>query len=220
MTNIKYLDNGKTAIFNGKKYARDDRTGYYLCHDSAGSGSRLHRDVWRYYNCEIPKGYDIHHKDHDKGNNDIENLQLLKNKEHRKLHGEELTEKERDWRRNNVITNATPAAAEWHKSKEGKEWHRKHIKEVWDNKEPITYKCDNCGKEFKTLNTYSKNSNKFCCNACKSAYRRKSGVDNVERVCEFCGKTFICGKYQKRKYCSVSCSKKDMWRKRKSESGM
>ena len=121
MTNIDYKQDGKVAKFNGRKYVRDEKTGYYLCHDSAGSGRRLHRDVWEFYNCKIPKGYDVHHKDGDKSNNEISNLQLLTKKEHGEIHGRELSEEEREWRRNNIVEKALPAAVEWHGSKEGKE---------------------------------------------------------------------------------------------------
>ena len=34
----------------------------------------------------------------------------------------------------------------------------------------------------------------------------KSGTDNIERVCEYCGKIFISGKYQKRRFCNRSCA--------------
>ena len=206
MMNIAYLDNGKIAEFNGKRYVKDENTGYYLCHEIAGSGSRLHRDIWEYYNCEIPKGYEIHHKDHNKDNNDITNLQLMKKSEHSRLHGKELTEEEREWRRQNLTKNARPIASEWHKSEAGRKWHRNQQTKVWENKEKRTYICDNCGKEFETTNSYSEKHNKFCSNACKSAYRRKIGADNVEKVCEYCGKIFISNKYSKRRYCGRSCA--------------
>ncbi len=45
-----------------------------------------HRYVWEKHNGQIPKGYQIHHIDEDKLNNKIENLQLMKNSEHQKLH--------------------------------------------------------------------------------------------------------------------------------------
>lgn len=206
MTNIKYSENRKVAEFNGKVYIKDSRTGYYLCHETSGTGTRLHRDVWEFYNCEIPKGYEIHHKDHDKSNNNIENLQLLKKSRHSKLHGRELTEYEREWRRKNLEENARPAATEWHKSEEGRNWHSEQQKDIWGKKEPIKYVCDNCGKEFESLHAYGEKQNKFCSNACKSAYRRKSGADSIEMVCEYCGKMFISGKYQKRRFCSRSCA--------------
>ena len=64
---ISYKSNGKFAYFNGLKFTRDDKTGYYL---NSTIRKRLHRCVWEYYNGEIPKGYHIHHKDNDKSNND------------------------------------------------------------------------------------------------------------------------------------------------------
>jgi len=46
----------------------------------------LHRFIWTYFNGEIPDGYEIHHCDFDKENNDISNLILLTEVEHRKIH--------------------------------------------------------------------------------------------------------------------------------------
>jgi predicted RNA-binding Zn-ribbon protein involved in translation (DUF1610 family) len=37
-------------------------------------------------NWEIPKGYDVHHKDHNKLNDDLENLEIIEHKEHCKDH--------------------------------------------------------------------------------------------------------------------------------------
>lgn len=47
-----------------------------------------HRHIWIKHNCNIPKGYHIHHIDGDKLNNKIENLQLMKNSDHQKLHNQ------------------------------------------------------------------------------------------------------------------------------------
>ncbi len=212
---IQYLNDGKTAEFNGNHYVRDDKTGYYLCHDGYGSGHRLHRDVWEFYNGKIQKGYDIHHKDHNKGNNSIDNLQLIENRKHKKLHGAELTEEERERLRQNVINNAVPAAVEWHKSEEGIKWHKNHGRKQFERRSPVKYNCTYCGKEFETLGLYGETENKFCSNACKSAYRRKTKVDDVERICEFCGKPFRTNKYSKGKYCSLSCGKKAYWKNKR-----
>ena len=47
----------------------------------------LHHLVWgNHYNKKVPKGYHIHHKDENKTNNDINNLQLISASEHAKLH--------------------------------------------------------------------------------------------------------------------------------------
>lgn len=205
MTDVEYLDNGKIAIFNNHKYVRDDKTGYYLCHDAGGTGTRLHRDVWCFYNGDIPKGYSIHHIDHNKSNNEINNLQMLSNSEHIKLHGAELTDEQRKNKIKNLEDRVRPKAIEWHKSEDGRKWHSEMQKKTMSKREPITYTCDNCGHKFQTIRYYGENENKFCSNACKSAYRRKLGVDNEERVCEYCGKTYIVGKYLKRRFCSREC---------------
>lgn len=214
MGNIEYLMDGKIAIFNDHKYVRDDKTGYYLCHDTPGTGTRLHRDIWEHYNGAIPDGYSIHHKDHDKSNNEIDNLQIMENSAHSKLHQAELTDEQKRKQKENM-KKALPYACKWHKSEEGREWHSKHALKQWENKEPISYICDNCGKEFQSTNSYSAHENKFCSNACKSAFRRKLGVDNEERTCEYCGKTFVVGKYIKTKYCGRSCAAKARWVARK-----
>lgn len=46
----------------------------------------LHRLAWEKHHGKVPKGYHIHHKDGNKTNNDINNLQLISASEHIKLH--------------------------------------------------------------------------------------------------------------------------------------
>jgi hypothetical protein len=45
-----------------------------------------HLLIWKEVNGNIPKGYAVHHKDFNKLNNNIDNLELLSHKEHRKKH--------------------------------------------------------------------------------------------------------------------------------------
>lgn len=63
--------------------------------------------------------------------------------------------------------------------------------------------CEHCGKTFTAV---ANGSNCFCSNKCKSAWRRKAGLDNVEKTCVVCGKTFVANKYDKGKCCSRACS--------------
>ena len=57
--------------------------------DSA-SGKRKHMPVHRFLYEQvygpIPKGYHIHHKDENKLNNSLNNLEMLSNSDHRRLH--------------------------------------------------------------------------------------------------------------------------------------
>jgi hypothetical protein len=45
-----------------------------------------HRRIWEKHYGQIEKGYVIHHKDFDKKNNSIENLECLTKKEHGEKH--------------------------------------------------------------------------------------------------------------------------------------
>lgn len=196
----------KYQYFDGVKFTRDEKTGYYL---NSTIRKRLHRFVWEYYNGPIPKGYVVHHIDEDKSNNAIENLELMKLGSHSRLHLSEYARKNYKRMMSNLDEVARPAANEWHKSETGREWHKKQYertKEKLHHTEPI--KCQNCGKEF----VGQPGKDRFCSNACKSAYRRKSGVDNVTRSCAFCGGPFIVNKYAKTKYCR-DCAAKAVWSK-------
>lgn len=189
--------------FNGIRFYQTESTDYFR-HSSNGKVILMHRYVWEYYNCPIPKGYHIHHKDGNKANNDISNLELLKGTEHWKLHGKLLTDEEREWKRQNVITKAVPKAVEWHKSEDGRAWHREHYKITKDALHKIEIRtCLHCGCEYE-----GEPSSKFCSNKCKSAYRRKLGLNKAEKTCVICGKIFMTDKYRNAVCCSRSCGAK------------
>lgn len=201
----------KTQYFNGYRFTRGEEGTYYRC---AKLKKRMHVYVWEYYNGTIPDGYEVHHMDFDKSNNDISNLQLLTQSEHRKLHADLLTEEQRNWKRNNLNENARPKAVEWHKSEKGSSWHSEHIKQQRENgsfKHKLI--CTNCGNVY----IGEKNGkNTFCSNACKSAYRRRSGLDNIKKICPICGNEFETNKYRQSTTCSRSCANR--YRRIKNES--
>lgn len=195
---VQYIEKTKYAYFNGYKFTRDDKTGYYLSSTIDGKRYRLHRYIWEYYNGKIPKGYHIHHKDHNKNNNEISNLELLTKEEHSKRHSEEMSEELKEKYRENLNKNARPKAIEWHKSKEGIEWHKKQYEVSLVKREKVKFICEYCGKEYET---YKQQKNRFCSLKCKSAYRRESGIDNIERICLNCKQPFMTNKYGTTKYC-------------------
>jgi len=66
-------------IYDGKKFSLRNN-GYY----SLTSNDRclMHRYVWKCEKGKIPKGWDIHHLDEIKSNNNISNLECLQKDEH------------------------------------------------------------------------------------------------------------------------------------------
>lgn len=196
----------ETVRFQGRAYIRyldaknpSDRR-YFK------GGSRiLHRDVWEYHNGPIPDGHHIHHKDHDTSNNDISNLELVPAGRHHKYHGETNT-----WPRSEAgrdhLEAIRPLTKAWHASPEGLEWHRQHGVEAFKKRTPTERTCQQCGVTYTTLQRGDRT--RFCSNNCKSAWRRDSGVDDVTKVCVYCGKSFVANKYAIAKCCSNQCASK------------
>lgn len=184
-----------------KFYKERSGNGYYLSgRISSNAPIRLHNYVWIKYFGDIPKGYHVHHKDRNVENNDISNLELKMAATHLSDHGKE--EWRKDKLRENMLKYVIPAAAKWHSSKEGIEWHKKHYEAVRDKlHKPINRRCAHCGKEYWT----HKAGHLYCSNNCKSAARKMSGVDNIYVKCLACDNEFGTNKYSRAKYCSKEC---------------
>lgn len=62
--------------------------GYYriTVRDQGNMNKLLHRLIFEDFYGDIPEGYVVHHKDGNRANNCILNLQLLSSKEHKRLH--------------------------------------------------------------------------------------------------------------------------------------
>lgn len=200
---IEYSADGNVAIYCGYKFRRDPKTGYYLCtrKTDAGRRERLHVYVWRKENGDVPVGYHIHHKDEDKRNNDLDNLECIPQFDHLSFHSTERVQRNHDAVVKNLIENAVPKAAKWHKSDAGRKWHRENAFPVW-KMEKTEHTCAYCGKKYMTRET---GHNLFCSNNCKAAARRKSGADDETRICAYCGKEFAANKYAVKRYCSTGC---------------
>jgi hypothetical protein len=173
---------------------------YWLC----GSyyqrhGKRLHRVVWaKTQGMPVPRGYDVHHIDGNRANNEPENLTLLTRAEHMSHHHK--------GRRKQFPPEALLAAAVWHRSDAGKAWHSEHGRaSALSPKLQKSFVCEHCGKCFVTKNM---GHNRFCSNACKTRWRYAAGLDNELRRCMSCGKSFVCNKYNRTKTCSKACSGK------------
>ena len=201
---INYAENGTLAFYYGYSFRKDAQTGYYLSTRRIGKArKRLHVYVYETETgTTVKPGWEIHHIDANKDNNDIGNLELLSCEEHHRRHAENLTDERRDQMAKTIVQYAVPAARAWHKTEEGREWHSKHAVDVAANLPMRDYVCSECGKTYQSKNIYAKGSNTFCSNNCKAMHRRKTGVDNVEKTCAVCGKPFFTNKYSPAKYCS------------------
>lgn len=199
---VRYIE------FDGIRFYPDKR-GYWIGQPRGTKKPiRLHKYVWEYYNGPIPDGYQVHHKDFNPDNNEIENLELLPKSEHLSYHS---NLQDKTWARENLLKNAVPAAAAWHASEEGHKWHSEHGKKTMEARmeKKVIKNCQFCGKEYEVPECLSENS-RFCSNNCKSAWRRKAGFDDIEVACETCGKKFFTNKYSRKRFCSPECRRPAM----------
>lgn len=183
---------------------------YYLCDRYfQKDGRRLHVAVWEAGNGPTPKGWHVHHKDEDRSNNQPGNLEAMPGEEHLSLH---MSQPERVALSREHIKKAQVAASEWHGTEEGREWHSRHYQEnIAHLKEDLRdLVCGECGNSYQISMIWQKNS-KFCSNKCRAAARRKSGVDDEQRICAQCQKPFTTNKYTKIKTCSHQCSVDLRW---------
>lgn len=191
-------------IHCGKKFYQDKKTGYWISTDYPRI--RAHAWVWITHHGEPPPhGYHIHHVDGDKSNNKIDNLQILTQSDHSRMHSKEYFSDPENLKKALVhLGNIRDRTKEWHASPEGIEWHRQHGIKVWEERELIEITCKQCNEKAHTK-IYDQ---VFCSNKCKSAWRRGAGFDNIEKTCERCNSTFIDSKYSKQKYCGMDCLRK------------
>lgn len=80
---LRTLKRKPFIIVDGYKFTIN-RDGYYEC--TTIDRLMLHNHEYEKINGLIPDGYEIHHIDHNKTNNNIENLMILTPKEHTTLH--------------------------------------------------------------------------------------------------------------------------------------
>lgn len=182
----------KKVIFNDKLYIRNAKSNYYFAYETKPSkrknNPQLHRAVWEFYNGEIPKGYQIHHKDKDIDNNDISNLEMINRSEHLSKHSKEMW-KDPIFREKNLKTldKIRDLTKEWHKSPEGKKWHSLNSKKMIENGKNgfLVHEqriCEFCGNDY-ISNVIGQ---KYCCAKCE----RKANNYKKTKICKNCGKEF------------------------------
>lgn len=147
----------------GKKFYLDKKTGYWI--STTCPKIRAHVWVWQNNNGHNKKGFHIHHKDENKSNNDISNLEQITVKEHVAKH-----KCEKRAAKNRIhIDNIRPLTKAWHASNEGLKWHVKHGHKTWNERKPFKINCLMCGCEIETK-TYHQ---KYCHQNCKAKHARR-----------------------------------------------
>lgn len=204
---------GKTQVLvmNGVivQFRKKTDDGYWVNTDTKNHNGRityLHREKLRLHlglTEEQMKGYDVHHIDGNKDNNDISNLKLITKEEHREIHNKRNENSKRHVCRKCGRTYWSSV------SKSVNICDRCDSSLAIGGSSMVTIKkiCKYCGAEYETKGM-NRNRSKFCSNKCKSAYRRASKVDDIEKVCAYCGKKFKTNKYSGAIYCSGHCAVK------------
>ena len=162
---------GLTQYFRGALYRIWPSDRYY-----SKGGSRLHRDVWRAAFGPIPPGCHIHHRDGNKANNRLANLECIDAKEHLRIQRDE----DSVHGKSEIGSLAREKAAEWHRSPDGREWHKRHAErsQSWTKWKREPKNCLHCKVEFSALVRKSGNSQVYCGSACKVAAYRERGKQN------------------------------------------
>ncbi len=192
-----------TVEYGGRRWT-ENKSGYFNVTQKNLPGKNwLHQYVYEKEKGAIPAGCHVHHKDRNKRNNRIDNLILLSQEEHSKMHGEYKTSNPERYKKQCEHLDRIRPDHVWPEDPEKYEEHRQALIAGMKNIKPIEYTCENCDKTFEAL---PNGVTRFCTNKCKSAYRRKSGVDNVDRICISCGSIFTINKYTKTETCSRSCA--------------
>ncbi len=200
--------------FNGKRYRRyPDSPHVHLQKYFMRYRGLLHRDVWEFHNGPIADGMAIHHKNGNTLDNDIGNLELVSPKQHAAAHATAARAEANRGR----LSAGRDAAKSWHKSPEGRAWHRKNAltsigKGGWKYhpQKRVEQICATCGLEYKAIK-----HSRFCGARCQRVESNKR--HNAKRVpkgglraCQHCGEVF-----KAFRAASVYCSKcrKDVYNK-------
>lgn len=193
----------QSVMFNGTEYRLLGGGRYYLSQSTTNAGRRgakgLHVAIWEFYSGQkVPEGYEVHHKDGNPFHNEFDNLECIPRALHRKITNY------RTERVKKHLDEVRGLAVDWHKSEEGREWHRKHAAESIGKREEKEYICIQCGKTFKAKNQNAK----FCSHNCSVKYDYRKNEREEKRVCVCCGKKFTAiihpGK-DGRRTCGTAC---------------
>lgn len=186
----------ESITFNGFTYNRypNSKNLSHQRYFQRSGGDNLHRAIWRHHNGPIPDGHDIHHRDGDWNNNDISNLECITKADHYKQHYQYTSEFNSRPEQLEHLDRVREKAAGWHKSDEGREWHRNVSakalisggpaqtalaqKRADQSANPVTKVCVECGAEFQSPTGRATLCGNAC--ACRRSDRKKRARNGVQ----------------------------------------
>ena len=158
----------------------------------------VHQRVWRYYRGDIPEGYQIHHVDLDKANNDISNLQCLTKSAHQQIHNPKGTVNQKLKTLICVQCGKQYLGHYTNRNRFCSQQCRNEYRKTHDLTKRI---CAYCGKPFER---YPSNDAKCCSHKCAMDLKRKHQPET--RTCPVCGKSFVTAAHPDQRFCSRSCA--------------
>lgn len=183
----------RTQIFDGERF--------YLAQCGHFKQTKtIHQKVWTYCRGAIPSGYQIHHIDHNKANNNIANLQLMTASEHQSHHMPLGVTSKKLQEFTCEVCGKKYTAYKCGSNRFCSSLCRSRYRQSTELEKRV---CPQCGKEFVT---YRGNKARHCSHACSMDAKRKHY--QVKRICPTCGKEFITTTYANKIYCSRSCVNK------------
>ena len=130
----------------------------------------MHQVVWEYFNGKRETGKHIHHRNGNRWDNRIENLEQVHANPHLSKHIKQRFKENPEWAKE-FHAKGIQSAVKWHKSEDGIKWHKQHA--ARQNFGKFTYglsKCEFCGAEYERRTKHSK----FCHSNCKAKANRAS----------------------------------------------
>lgn len=164
----------------------------------------------------MPNGFEVHHADDNHLNNDPANLIAVRSGEHQAEHMRRRLQDPALRKLNDeYLERARAAAPEWHRSEEGRAWHRDHARQQWAPEaraERVTMAvCECCGASFERYHEDAR----FCTMACfqrTTAHERR--YFTLQRKCGICGVDFVTNRHRPTETCSRACGAKLRWSRR------
>ena len=203
-----------SVIFNGYKYNRypESSNKTHQRYYTRTGGQSLHRAIWEFHNGPVPDGHHVHHKDGNHLNNDISNLECLCKHAHAAEHKEARVALGRSESHRAHLDRARVAATEWHRSEEGRAWHREHAKKTlaktWHAPRPersYDRVCKECGKSFTAKSLRADYCSKPCWLEHHNRVQRARSLESRSNyICQHCGVKFTAAT-SIQKYCTTKC---------------